>query len=381
MKKTLFLFCCILAFTSCSKDKVKISGVISNAENSMIHLDEVDVYNTIPGDSIKLKKNGRFSFTIPAGIPSFYQLRLSPDKIIVLFPKPGDKIKISADANKLVSSLNIEGSHDTEQITKLIKMLNETRIQLDSIALLYEKAPDDSMKGILNRNYQETLDKHRKNSIAYLLTNYNSLSSVYALYQQYQPGYYVFYKTADLQFFKIISDSLSKYHPKSRHVEALRAYTNNLIKDYNSQLLMRKANTSVVSLPPLRLPDGSGDSISLQSLKGKVVLLSFWTSESQLCVGQNLELKKIYDKYRGKGFEIYQVSLDNSFDAWQKAVRFDELPWISVIDYSTSNPKSAGNYNVTQVPANYLINRDNSTVMGKNLSTRQIQDKLQELFN
>ena len=103
------------------------------------------------------------------------------------------------------------------------------------------------LRNQLNGRYQEVLESHRKASIAYLLTNYNSLSSVYVLYQQYQPGYYVFYKTTDLQYFKILSDSLSKYHPGSKHVDALKAYTNKLLNDYNSQVLLQHANTRVGS--------------------------------------------------------------------------------------------------------------------------------------
>ncbi len=56
-----------------------------------------------------------------------------------------------------------------------------------------------------------------------------------------QPGGYVFYKTSDLQFFRIVSDSLEKYYPGSKHVAALKAYTENMIAKYKSQLLLRSA--------------------------------------------------------------------------------------------------------------------------------------------
>ncbi len=89
MRKIIVLLCCVLAFTACSKDRVKISGRIDHGEKAMLYLDEVDVYNTIPLDSVKLKKNGNFSFSFDAKVPGFYQLRLNPDKIIVVFPKAG----------------------------------------------------------------------------------------------------------------------------------------------------------------------------------------------------------------------------------------------------------------------------------------------------
>ena len=187
MRKLLVVFC-ILGLAACNKNQVKISGRILNSEK-MLHLDEVDIYQSVPTDSVVLTKTGKFSFTLKTREAGFYQFRLTKDKFIVLFPVPGDHIKIQADADNLLPSLTIDGSHGTEQITKLIRLLDDTRSRLDSVSVEYNQAQSDSMKIRLNKEYQNILERHRKNSIAYILTHYNSLSSLYALYQQYQPGY------------------------------------------------------------------------------------------------------------------------------------------------------------------------------------------------
>lgn len=379
MRKIVVMFCCVLVLTACSKNKMKVSGTIENAGDSILYFEEVDVYNTITIDSLKLKDNGRFSFSKEIPLSGFYQLRLSPDKIIVLFPSPGDRITIKADAKNLAGSVIATGSHDTEQITKLIAMLAETRSKLDSLSSAYEETEDDSLKAKLDREYQDIVESHRKASISYILTNYNSLSCVYALYQQYKPDYYLFYKTSDLQFFKISSDSLTKYHPDSKHVKALRSYTQQRMSEYNTNLVLSRANITEDKLPEIELPDLKGNLSKLSSLKGKYVLLSFWVSENEACVRQNLELKKIYNQYRNKGFEIFQVSFDNSPVRWNNAIRFDEIPWISVID--TGYSVVAGNYNVTGVPANYFIGKDNITILGKNLTPKQVKDKLEDIYN
>jgi hypothetical protein len=109
-------------------------------------------------------------------------------------------------------------------------------------------------------------------------------------------------------------------------------------------------------------------------------LLSFWSSKNQLSVSLNLQLKKIYNQYRSKGFEVLQVSFDNSTEEWIKAVRFDELPWISVIDQKFPNTNLVGNYNIKQLPANYLISTDNVTILAKNLTASQLKDKLDDLL-
>ena len=45
MKKIIFLFC-ILGLVACNRDRVKISGRILNADKKVIHLDEVNVYDS-----------------------------------------------------------------------------------------------------------------------------------------------------------------------------------------------------------------------------------------------------------------------------------------------------------------------------------------------
>jgi peroxiredoxin len=378
MKKVVFLFC-ILGLVACNRDRVKISGRILNADKKVLHLDEVNVYDSKSMDSVVLKNDGRFSFTYDSHEPGFFQLRLAKDQLIVLFPEPGEHIKIVANAKNLDSSLRIEGSPNSEEITVLIRKLNKTRASMDSISALFDKAQSDTVKYKLNETYRDILEAHRKYSISYILSHYKSLSSLYALYQQYQPGGYVFYKTSDLQFFRIVSDSLKKYYPGSKHVAALKAYTDNMIGRYKSQVLLRSARNSS-SLPEIRLPDMAGDTVNLADFHGKYVLLSFWVSGDQNCTRQNLELKKIYPGFRNKGFEIVQVSFDNSADAWRRAVRYDELPWVSLIDTRYPNSIIAGNYNVTAVPTNYLISKDNVTILAKNLTAAELRDKLNDLL-
>jgi hypothetical protein len=68
-------------------------------------------------------------------------------------------------------------------------------------------------------------------------------------------------------------------------------------------------------------------------------------------------------------------------ETWQQAVRFDELPWISVIDSKFPNSIVAANYNISQIPSNYLIGADNITILAKNLTPAQLQMKLGDIFN
>ena len=91
--------------------------------------------------------------------------------------------------------------------------------------------------------------------------------------------------------------------------------------------------------PDLKTTDGKR--IALSSLKGKYVLLTFWSFQSKDCIAENLQLKEFYKLYNKKGFEIYQINLDENESAWKAAVKFDELPWISTREDDPKYPKNA----------------------------------------
>jgi len=137
-------------------------------------------------------------------------------------------------------------------------------------------------------------------------------------------------------------------------------------------------------LPPVKLdPDlknTDGKRIALSSLKGKYVLLTFWSSRSKECLVENLQLKEYYKIYKNRGFEIYQINVDESETEWKKAVQFDELPWISTREDDPHDPVNARLFNVTRLPSNYLFDKDGK-IIGSNLHDRSLQIKLAQLFS
>jgi hypothetical protein len=105
------------------------------------------------------------------------------------------------------------------------------------------------------------------------------------------------------------------------------------------------------------------------------VLLTFWASQDENSRRENRHLKKLYNGYKSKGFEIYQVSLDKSKILWESAIAQDGIDWVSVSDLQASNSYAARVYNVSSIPSNYLISRDGD-IIGKDLFGSLLDEKL-----
>jgi thiol-disulfide isomerase/thioredoxin len=132
----------------------------------------------------------------------------------------------------------------------------------------------------------------------------------------------------------------------------------------------------------IKLPTVSGDSITLASQKGKVILLDFWASWCMPCRAANKKLVKLYEKYNPQGFEIFGVSLDQEKNDWEKAIKKDKVNWLQVNDPRGSwNAKTAADWNISVLPTSFLINKKGDVVAidpeGKELE-KAIKDLLQE---
>ena len=96
---------------------------------------------------------------------------------------------------------------------------------------------------------------------------------------------------------------------------------------------------------------------NLTDLKGKVVLLDFTVYNNAMSPAHNLALRELYNKYASKGLEIYQVSLDGDEHFWK--TQADNLPWICVRDANSIYSTYVSLYGVNNLPALFLINKDN----------------------
>ncbi|MCU0472785.1 MAG: AhpC/TSA family protein [Bacteroidales bacterium] len=384
MKRFLLFLIPVILFSGCNKNRVfTVHGTVKFNKQDYIYLSRVDVNTPLLIDSSKISRKGNFRFRVEATEPDFYQVGYSVNEFITLLCEPAEKIKISFNDVNLYNDYKVEGSHGSELIQILDLRLIETKARIDSLAPLYDKAlkepGSETEASLLEQELTAQMKAQRKFNIEFIINNINSLAAIKALYQRLNDQTYVLYDARDLQYLKIVSDSLKKHYPESKHTRAL---VSDFEKEMN-QMFSRQLEQISKKLPETKLdPDLSdinGKKVALSSLRGKYVLLAFWSAESRECITENLQLKEYYRMFRKKGFEIYQISLDKDEKAWKSAVKFDELPWISTRENDPDDPVNARLFNVRSVPANYLFDPEGN-IIASNLHGKTLQIKLNQLF-
>ena len=161
----------------------------------------------------------------------------------------------------------------------------------------------------------------------------------------------------DLQSLKVAASALNSFFPKSEHVKALYANTQRLMVEEKNNKLQQFIEKNGVNSPDITLPNYNGREIALSSLAGKVVLIQFWSALNRDSRIQNEALVELYNKYKSKGLEIYQISIDTDRMAWLDAIKQDGLKWINVGDMKGS--VTATNYfNIKAIPSNYILDKD-----------------------
>lgn len=335
-----------------------ISGKITNAEGKYIYLDELRVASSVPIDSVKIKKDGTFEFKGTISYPNFFLLRLNEKNFITLLVDTTENINVYGDAANFSREYVVDGSQGSLLVQQLNEQLTKTKQKLDSIRsrmVVLRNQPNYEVQKI--RWQQEMADIKNSQieySTSFVQKHPFSMASVLALYQKFDNSNYV---VQDLYSLKVAASALNQVFPKSEHVKALYDNTVKLMDQEKNIKLREFIMQNGTNSPDIVLPNSNGRDIALSSLRGKIVLLQFWSAEDRTSRIQNEALTELYSKYQSKGFEIYQVSIDTNRSLWLDVLGKDKMTWINVGDMKGS-VTALNNFNVQKIPSNYILDRE-----------------------
>ncbi|HEY2148399.1 MAG TPA: TlpA disulfide reductase family protein, partial [Pirellulales bacterium] len=109
-----------------------------------------------------------------------------------------------------------------------------------------------------------------------------------------------------------------------------------------------------------------GDRFDASKLEGKVVLVDFWATWCGPCRKELPNVKRNYEKYHARGFEVVGVSLDTDADALQAFLAKEQIRWPVLVGNDQTGAgwetPLAIYYGVQSVPTAILVDQQGKVV-------------------
>lgn len=357
MRKNILLLSMVVLLISCNqKNKFKVEGVVSNSNEEVIILEQNGLLETTVIDSVKLDSDGSFSFKAPRPeYPDFYRLRIG-QKTIDFAVDSCEQIVVKADNKSFSTGYSIEGSQTNIDILKLKSSLSAIQTKVNALS------PDLSAD---ERNARLTeietdIEAHKAMARQLILQNPRSSAAYFAIYQKINNSYlFSPYIKTDKPYCAAVATAYNAFMPDYIRSKNLYALVMDAIKTerktQNDAAWREIVNNSSTGYIDISLNDRTGAVRKLSELEGKVILIDFSASEMENNVAYTFELRDLHNKFKSRGFEIFQISLDRSKLLWEEASA--NVPWISVRDENGPASPYVSSYNVQAIPTMFLMNK------------------------
>ena len=168
-----------------------------------------------------------------------------------------------------------------------------------------------------------------------------------------------------LEQFKIVAEQ----HPNWAYSDSAREY-------------IRELETLGIGKPA---PDFSGTAlrgreVSLSGLRGQVVLVDFWATWCQPCMQEFPNLKKAYERFKGKGFSIIGVSLDTDLALVDQFLELQRPGWPTLASGKAMADPVVRLYGVQAIPMSYLVDRQ-GIIRGRALLGGEVEKAVAALID
>ncbi len=359
MKKFLLTVCMLLSctiFTMAQNDSYKIEGrlnnsvngkllLVANTENGMIDIGEATVMN------------GAFEFTGRMPEPTLvYLMPVKKNAILAAIMLENAIYTITMGTNELI----VEGGGEAQKIWKEFNNLDKYLAQSEQ-ELQAQARSNPAQVQKLKQEFKKIVTKVEAEELA-LLKKYNDT---------YVAAY-------------VVAAKLPQTLDEAKLAERYEILGENAkATPYGKQIATELEKIQKIAIgavaPNFSAPLSDGGVLSLHETKAKVKVIDFWASWCQPCRMENVNLIKIYKRYRPKGLEIISVSIDDNRHAWLAAIGQDGSNWKNVSDLKGRHSEIAAEYCVKGIPCTFILDEENR-IVAKNLRGKELEKKIDEML-
>lgn len=130
--------------------------------------------------------------------------------------------------------------------------------------------------------------------------------------------------------------------------------------------------------PPFAVTTMDGRHISLDDLKGKVVLIDFWATWCEPCREALPHVREIVKKFQGQPLVVLSVSLDDNEQEWKDFIAKNGMTWLNYRDGGFTGPISKL-FGVEAIPHTFTIDAD-GVLQDEHIGDAAIEGKLKKLL-
>lgn len=119
--------------------------------------------------------------------------------------------------------------------------------------------------------------------------------------------------------------------------------------------------SSTKPAPDVTFTSLTGEKVSMQSLRGKVVMVNFWATSCTTCIKEMPAMVQTYNKYKDKGLDFVAVAM--SYDPPNYVLNYAQtrnLPFKVALDTQGDVAKSFDDVKLT--PTTYVIDKQGKII-------------------